>query len=251
MELKRRTLFITIGALLFFAVSAFAYNRFSPKNDKIFENTSSEISQVEQPQNTSESAAQSQQNTEVQPEKSGVPEISSKVNAPVAGGNVPAQSSNVPQVTQPPAPANPNQNQGKTKAPDIAVYDASGKKVKLSDFLGKPVVINIWASWCSPCKQELPSFQKVYKELGSKVTFMMVDMVDGQRETKATGQNYVSSQGFTFPLYFDLDRDAATKFSANTIPTSVFINKDGYIEARVVGSMTESQLRQKIALINK
>lgn len=250
MELKRRTLYLTIGALLFFAISALAYNRFSPKNgNKIFENTSSEVSQVEQQQNTSETGAPAQQNTEGQTEKSGVPGTSSKVNAPVAGGNAPAQSSNVPQTTQP--PANPNQNQGKTKAPDIAVYDAGGKKVKLSDFLGKPVVINIWASWCGPCKEELPSFQKVYKELGNNVKFMMVDMTDGQRETKTTGQNYVSSQGFTFPLYFDLDRDAATKFAAKTIPTSIFVNKDGYIEARVTGSMTESQLRQKIALINK
>lgn len=71
----------------------------------------------------------------------------------------------------------------KIKAPDFTVVDAKGDSVNLSDLLGKPIVLNFWASWCPPCKSEMPDFNEVYKEVGEDITFMMVDLVDGQRET--------------------------------------------------------------------
>ena len=69
-------------------------------------------------------------------------------------------------------------------APDFIVYDAEGTAFRLSDFKGKPVVVNFWASWCPPCRSEMPHFDQVYSEVKDDVMFMMVDLVDGQRETQ-------------------------------------------------------------------
>ncbi|MBP3544577.1 MAG: TlpA family protein disulfide reductase, partial [Lachnospiraceae bacterium] len=72
----------------------------------------------------------------------------------------------------------------KVPAPDFTVIDAEGNEVKLSDMRGKPVVVNFWASWCGPCKMEMPEFEEVYKELGDEVHFMMVNLTDGWQETQ-------------------------------------------------------------------
>jgi thiol-disulfide isomerase/thioredoxin len=76
-------------------------------------------------------------------------------------------------------------------AADFYAFDFDGNKVSLSEKIGKPVVVNFWATWCPPCKSELPHFEKLYKELGDKVEFMMVDMTDGRRETADIVKEFV------------------------------------------------------------
>ena len=66
------------------------------------------------------------------------------------------------------------------KAPDFAVLDSEGNKVYLYDYIGKPLVINFWASWCPPCRSEMPDFDEAYAEYGDKVTFMMINLADGR-----------------------------------------------------------------------
>lgn len=140
-------------------------------------------------------------------------------------------------------------NEYKTKAVDFTVYDKDGNEVTLSSFLGEPVVLNFWASWCPPCKGEMPEFEKVYAELGDKINFLIVDMVDGQMETKADGEKYITDNNFTFPVYYDTDQNAANAYKVTSIPRTLIINKDGYIESLSVGGISEKTLREKISAV--
>ena len=135
------------------------------------------------------------------------------------------------------------------KAPDFTVQDAEGNPVKLSDMLGKPIVLNFWASWCPPCKSEMPEFNKVHEELGDEVQFMMVDAVDGNRETKRTGEAYIASEGYTFPVYFDMEQEAVVAYGLRAFPTSIFIDREGYIVAGIEGAIDEATLRRGIEMI--
>lgn len=137
----------------------------------------------------------------------------------------------------------------KTKAPDFTVTDMDGAQVKLSEMYGKPVVVNFWASWCPPCKAEMPDFDRVYLEKGNDVTFMMVDLV-GMRETKESGEKYIEEQGFSFPVYFDTKQEAAAAYGISSIPTTLFIDKDGYIVTGARGAIDERTLRYGIDLIS-
>ena len=135
------------------------------------------------------------------------------------------------------------------KSPDFTVQDEGGNNVRLSDLQGKPVVLNFWASWCPPCRTEMPDFEKVYVEMGDSVHFMMVDAVDGIQETKEKGMTFIAENGFTFPTYFDVERDALTTYSIRAFPTSIFIDAEGYIIAGVEGAIDEETLRYGIDLI--
>ena len=103
---------------------------------------------------------------------------------------------------------------GKTAAaPNFTVYDGSNRQVKLSDYIGTPVVLNFWASWCGPCKSEMPEFQKAFERNGDSVQFLMVDV----GESQADGEAFISSAGYTFPVFFDLQSDAANAYRVSAI----------------------------------
>lgn len=136
----------------------------------------------------------------------------------------------------------------KIEAPDFSVTDMEGNTVLFSDFIGKPIVVNFWASWCSPCKSEMPVFEKLYQEMGEDVTFLMVNMTGG-RETEENARAFIEEQGYTFPVYFDLEQDAAYTYGITGIPTTLFIDKDGYLITGAVSMLDEPLLRQGIDLI--
>ena len=127
-------------------------------------------------------------------------------------------------------------------AKDITVYDREGNTVKLSDMRGKPVVINFWATWCGPCKSELPAFQQAYEAYGEDICFMMVDMVSGRTETKNGAIEYVDGQGYTFPLYFDEDETAVAAYDIMAVPATFVINAKGELVENHVGAMSYEEL---------
>ena len=126
--------------------------------------------------------------------------------------------------------------------PDFTVYDGNSRPVKLSDYLGKPIVLNFWASWCGPCKSEMPAFQAVYQELGDQVQFLMVDVGEHMDE----GSAFIASAGYTFPVLYDVDGNAAYAYQVSAIPTTVFIRATGDIYTHHVGAMQEADLRATI-----
>ncbi len=148
-------------------------------------------------------------------------------------------------------PVNEDDSQKDTDytAPDFTVYDTDGNAVKLSDMKGKPVVVNFWASWCPPCKAELPDFEETYKKHGEEVVFMMVNMTDGAQETVSVARSYLESTDFTFPIYFDTDLSAAYTYGVTSIPMTLFINADGEFVTYARGQIDSEILEKVIGMI--
>ena len=133
-------------------------------------------------------------------------------------------------------------------AVDFNFTDMNGNAVKLSDFIGKPIVINFWATWCGPCKQEMPHFEKAYKKYGEKIQFLMVNLTDGQ-DTKEKVEKFIVESGYTFPVYLDTALEGAYTYGAYSIPLSVFINAEGNVVGGQYGTMSESTLESYISQI--
>ena len=136
-----------------------------------------------------------------------------------------------------------------SEAPDFTVYDLEGNVHKLSDFRGKPVLLNFWASWCGPCQMEMPDFQKFYESHGDQVNFVIVNLTDGQQETVESASTFITEKGYTFPVYYDTDIDAAMKYGVNTVPVSYFIDAEGYFIAWVKGVLNADRLQHGMDML--
>ena len=132
------------------------------------------------------------------------------------------------------------------KAADFTVFDKDKKEIALSSRTGKPVVINFWATWCPPCQSELPAYQTLYDTYGEKVDFMMVALTDGYQETQSSVDAFIEENGYTFPVFYDLQGAAAEAYAVNSIPLSVFIDADGKVSHSQLGAMDEASLEAQI-----
>ena len=135
----------------------------------------------------------------------------------------------------------------RTAAPDFTAYDADGNAVQLSDYFGKPLVLNFWASWCGPCKSEMPAFQQAYEQEDG-VQFLLVNMTGG-RETQADAEALLAQEGYTFPVLFDLDLDAAMTYGVTALPTTYFLDAEGNLVAWAQGAINEQTLQQGLDMI--
>lgn len=130
---------------------------------------------------------------------------------------------------------------------DATIYDNQSQSVSLLELAnGKPTVINFWASWCGPCKSEMPDFQSVYEEKGDEVNFVMINLTDGFRETIKTANKFISNGNFTFPVYYDMDMDASDKYAIFSIPTTFFVNAKGEIVGMRQGVIDKELLYENI-----
>lgn len=137
----------------------------------------------------------------------------------------------------------------RVEAPDFTVVDGEGTSISLSQFRGKPVVLNFWASTCGPCQQEMPEFQNAFDIYGDDVAFMMVNVVGFNGETEDRAQRFIAENSYTFPVLFDSEEDASMQYGVTSIPRTFFIDREGYVVATASGMINGASLEQGIKMI--
>jgi thiol-disulfide isomerase/thioredoxin len=129
-------------------------------------------------------------------------------------------------------------------APDFEARDLDGKKIKLSDFRGKVVVIDFWATWCGPCVRGMPVSVAVTKEYGDRVVFLPVDVDD--RESAEKVKAFAAKKGWSFPLYLG-GKAVGAKYGVSGIPHTVIVAADGTVTAKHVGFSSESDWKESLS----
>jgi len=136
-------------------------------------------------------------------------------------------------------------------APDFELQATDGETVKLSDLRGQAVLVNLWATWCPPCRAEMPSIEKVYNEYKDDgLVVLAVDMT--YQDTQSNIAPFVAEYGLTFPILLDQSGDVGNAYQLRSLPSSFFINRDGTINEVVIGGpMAEALLRTRVEEILK
>lgn len=141
-------------------------------------------------------------------------------------------------------------SQQASPAPSFPIEDSQGNTVQLSDFSGdKPVFLNFWASTCSPCKQEMPDIQALYEQYGDQIHFVLVNVGAAMKDTRENAESYLTEQGFTFPVYYDVDYQAITTYGINSFPFSIFIDAQGNLVTYGQGMLSAQLLQKGLNLI--
>jgi cytochrome c biogenesis protein CcmG/thiol:disulfide interchange protein DsbE len=131
-------------------------------------------------------------------------------------------------------------------APDFTLETIDGNAVQLSDLRGQAVLLNLWASWCSPCRKEMPAMQRIYEKYqGQDFTILAVNVT--YQDNLIDAQNFIQELGLTLPILLDQQGSVARQYQLHSLPTSFFIGKDGIIKEIVVGGpMSEALLESRI-----
>ncbi len=129
-------------------------------------------------------------------------------------------------------------------APDFTLNQLNGQPLSLSDFRGKPAIINFWATWCPPCRSELPALQAAYNARSNEIGFVAVDV----KENAETVSAFVNELGLTFPVVVDSDGSVSdVSYQVRGLPTTLFVDANGVVAARHVGPLDESAIENYLA----
>lgn len=141
------------------------------------------------------------------------------------------------------------------KMPNIVLYDQYGKKHNIEEYKGKVVVINFWATWCGYCVQEMPEFEKVYKEFGSNKKDVIILGVAGPKSKENQNNvdvekdkviSFLKKKNIIYPSLMDETGKSFDDYKVRALPMTYVINKDGYLEGFVSGAITADQLRKAV-----
>jgi len=144
-------------------------------------------------------------------------------------------------------PESPQREESLAIAPDFTVYNNSGEAVDFSSLEGKPVVIYIWATWNSQCRDELGYFEDAWKTYSDKVDFMMINLTYGESETEEKVNSFVKKNGYTFPVYYDKDLDVASfAYDVLNIPLTVLVDENDFIVEKYTDGIIKEKLFENI-----
>lgn len=124
-------------------------------------------------------------------------------------------------------------------APAFTLDSIAGKPVSLAELRGKPVLVNFWATWCPPCREEMPRLEELQQTSGGSVTILGVDL----QEPRSVVQAFVSARGFTWTFLLDPQGAVAAKYGVRVLPTSFFLDRRGIVRQIYTGPMTLGQMR--------
>jgi peroxiredoxin len=128
------------------------------------------------------------------------------------------------------------------EAPEFELKNLDGETVKLSDFRGKKVMVNFWATWCPPCKKEMPDMQKFYKEHKGDIVILAINI---DPESDVSG--YAQKLGLHFPILLDKQDVANTTYRILSIPTTFFINEEGIIQFKHYSTMSYQRMKKYLS----
>lgn len=136
------------------------------------------------------------------------------------------------------------------RAPNFELQTLDGKQISLSDMKGKRLILNFWATWCPPCKAEMPHMQKFYQEQkGNNIEILAVNLTTGEKNPKDVAK-FVKDYGLTFPILLDSSGEIGEAYQAFTIPTSYIIDSHGIIKKKIVGPMDKGMMTELIKSID-
>jgi peroxiredoxin len=129
-----------------------------------------------------------------------------------------------------------------TPAPNFQLQTPEGQTVSLSDFRGKQVVLNFWATWCPPCRSEMPDMQQLYDERQDDLVVLAVDV----QEAGAPVRRFTDQLGLSFPVVLDTGGEVTQSFGVQSLPTSFFIDREGRVAAFNMGALNKSAIAKKL-----
>jgi cytochrome c biogenesis protein CcmG/thiol:disulfide interchange protein DsbE len=131
-------------------------------------------------------------------------------------------------------------------APDFALETPSGETISLADLRGQAVLVNLWATWCPPCRAEMQSIEKMYREYKDQgFTVLAINMT--YQDNASAVMPFVEEQALTFPILLDENGEIGNAYQLRSLPSSYFIRRDGIINEVVIGGpMSEALLRTRI-----
>ncbi|ALX49115.1 TlpA family protein disulfide reductase [Lentibacillus amyloliquefaciens] len=157
-------------------------------------------------------------------------------------------------ITSPP----PNDNEGEVQefnevglslgqiAPDFELTTLEGEPVRLSDYRGQRVIVNFWATWCPPCREEIPDLQKLYDE--KDVEILAVDLTKTE-ESEENVRDFADDFEMTFPVPMDVNSEVATTYQVRAYPTSYMIDSNGRIQFSAMGAMDYDLMVEELSKI--